>query len=311
MSYWQNTGMTLVQLRHFVVLADRGSFVKASAALFVTQPALSRSIQSLEDELGGALFDRLGRRIELTPFGREVLKRARRLVSEAEDLKMAGKDLHAGLVGRLRIGLSSAPGALFSTPLMQHMAEHHPRLQVHVSRGSTSILINELREQRLDAAIVDIRSMSPSSDLQLAQILDLRAGFLVRPEHPLARAKGAVTVSRMKAYAVASTPLSDEVARALVADYGPEANPDDLITLRCDETLTLLELARRADVIVLTVKAVAADLVALDVQPPLRATARFGLVSLSGRHEAPALQPVRELLAAWAQDLAAQGLTAS
>ncbi|MFZ9286402.1 MAG: LysR family transcriptional regulator, partial [Burkholderiaceae bacterium] len=266
-----------MQLRHFVVLADRGSFVKASAALFVTQPALSRSIQSLEDELGGALFDRLGRRIELTPFGREVLKRARRLVSEAEDLKMAGKDLHAGLVGRLRIGLSSAPGALFSTPLMQHMAEYHPRLQVHVSRGSTSVLINELREQRLDAAIVDIRSMSPSSDLQLAQILDLRAGFLVRPEHPLARAKGAVTVSRMKAYAVASTPLSDEVARALVADYGPEANPDDLITLRCDETLTLLELARRADVIVLTVKAVAADLVALDVQPPLRATARFGL----------------------------------
>lgn len=50
--------------------------------------------------------------------------------------------------------------------------------------------------------------------------------------------------------------------------------------------------------------------VALDVQPPLRATARFGLVSLGGRHEAPALHPVRELLAVWARDLAAQGLTA-
>lgn len=304
MSFWQTFGVTLAQLRHFVVLADRGSFVQASAALFLTQPALSRSIQALEEELGGSLFDRLGRRIALTPFGQEVLKRARRLVSDAEDLKTVGKGLHAGLIGRLRIGLSSAPGALFSTPLMQHMAEHHPRLQVHVSRGSTGVLLNELREQRLDAAIVDIRSMAPSAELELAQVFDLRAGFLARPEHPLVRAGSAVTLSRMKAYPIASTPLSDEVARLLVADYGPEANPDDLITLRCDETASILELARRIDVIVLTVIAVAGDLVELEVLPPLKATARFGLITLAGRHQAPALEPVRELLAGWAGQLA-------
>jgi DNA-binding transcriptional LysR family regulator len=300
MSFWQNSSVTLTQLRHFVALADLGSFVQASGALFLTQPALSRSIRALEEELGGALFDRLGRRIALTPFGHEILRRARRLVSDANDLRVAGRGLHAGLIGRLRIGLSSAPGALFSTPLMQHLAEHHPRLQVHVSRGSTTVLLNELREQRLDAAIVDIRSMSPSADLLVAQIFDLGAGFLARPEHPLARDGRAVTLSGMKAYPIASTPLSDEVARMLVADYGPEANPDDMVTLRCDETSSILELARRSDVIVLTVKAVAADLVELNVVPRLNATARFGLVSLTGRHEAPALQPVRTLLAAWA-----------
>jgi DNA-binding transcriptional LysR family regulator len=305
MSFWHNLGMTLVQLRYFVVLADRGSFVQASVALFVTQPALTRSIQALEEELGGALFDRLGRRIALTPFGLEVLKRARRLVSDAEDLKWAGKGLHAGLLGRLRLGLSSAPGALFSTPLMQHMAVHHPRLQVHLSRGSTAVLLHELREQRLDAALVDVRSMTPASDLRVAQVFELRAGFLVRPGHPLLQLSGPVTLQRMKAFAIASTPLSDEVARLLVTDYGPEANPDDLITLQCDETLSLLDLARHGDVIVLTVKAVANDLVALEVQPPLAATARFGLVSLSGRHEAPALQPVRALLASAARGWAA------
>ena len=303
MSFGHTSPMTLVQLRHFVVLADQPSFVQASKTLFLTQPALTRSIQALEEELGGALFDRLGRRIALTPFGQEVLRRARRLVSDAEDLKSAGRGLLAGLVGRLRIGLSSAPGALFSTPLMQHMAEHHPRLQVHVSRGSAAVLLHELREQRLDAAIVDIRSMTPSSDLEVATVFDLRAGFLARREHPLVRAGRAVTLAAMKGYPIASTPLSDEVARLLVADYGPQGNPDDLITLRCDETSSILELARRADVIVLTVLAVAGDLVALNVQPPLRATARFGLVTLSGRHEAPALQPVRELLARWAGEL--------
>ena len=301
MSFWQTSAMTLTQLRHFVALADLGSFVKASAVLHLTQPALSRSIQALEEELCGALFDRLGRRISLTPFGRDILRRARRLVSDADDLKAAGKGLHAGLIGLLRIGLSSAPGALFSTPLMQHMAERHPRLQVQISRGNTSVLLNELREQRLDAAIVDIRSMAPSADLQLSHVFDLRAGFLARPQHPLVRAGQSVTLNGMKAYPIASTPLSDEVARMLVGTYGPEANPDDLVTLRCDETTSLLELARRADVIVLTVKAVAEDLVALEVVPRLTATARFGLATLSGRQQAPPLQIVQNLLTGWAQ----------
>ena len=94
--------MTLVQLRHFVVLAERGAFVQAAKALYLTQPALTRSIQGLEDELGGRLFDRLGRRIALTPFGHEVLQRARRLVADAEALKQTGKGLHAGLIGTLR-----------------------------------------------------------------------------------------------------------------------------------------------------------------------------------------------------------------
>jgi DNA-binding transcriptional LysR family regulator len=291
--------MTLVQLRHFVVLADMGSFVRASAALFLTQPALTRSIQGLEGELGGALFERLGRRIALTPFGREALERARRLVSDAEALKQTGKGLHAGLIGKLRVGLSSAPGALLSAPLMLHMAEHHPRLQVDISRGNTAVLLNELREQHLDAAIVDIRSMRPSAELQVDQIFELDAGFLVRRDHPLAQGGQPVTIAEVMNYPVASTPLSDEVARILIARYGPEANPDDMVTLRCDETLSIVEVARNSNAIVLTVNAVAADLVRLAVSPALDATARFGLVTLAHRQEAPALRILREQLPLW------------
>ena len=295
--------MTLVQLRHFVVVADLGSYAQASATLFLTQPALTRSIQSLEEELGGALFDRLGRRIALTPFGQVVLVRARRLVSDAEALKQTGKGLHAGLIGKLRVGLSSAPGALLSVPLMLHMAEHHPRLQVEISRGNTAVLLNELREQHLDAAIVDIRSMRPSVDLQVAQAFEMAAGFLARREHPLAQLGRAATLDEVMAYPVASTPLSDEVARILIARYGPQANPDNMVTLRCDETLSIVDVARRSNAIVLTVNAVAADLIRLDVSPALDATARFGLVTLAQRQEAPALRILREQLPIWADQV--------
>lgn len=291
--------MTLVQLRHFVVLAETGSFVQASRAVFLTQPALTRSIQSLEEELGGKLFDRLGRRIELTPFGHEVLERARRLVADAEALKQTGKGLHAGLIGTLRVGLSSGPGALLATRLMLHMAEHHPRLQLEISRGNTGVLVAALRDQRLDAAVVDIRSVLPAADLQITQTFELAAGFLVRPDHPLMQQGRPVTIDEVLAYPVASTPLSDEVARMLISLYGPQANPDDMVTLRNDETLNIVEVARFSHAIVLTAHAAAEGLVALRMKPAMNGTARFGLVTLARRQEAPALRILREWLAGW------------
>jgi DNA-binding transcriptional LysR family regulator len=297
--------MTLVQLRHFVVLAETGAFVQASQALFLTQPALTRSIQALEDELGGRLFDRLGRRIALTPFGHEVLQQARRLVADAEALKQTGKGLHAGLIGTLRVGLSSGPGALLSTRLMLHMAEHHPRLQLEISRGNTAVLIEALRDQHLDAAVVDARSVLPSADLQIAQTFELAAGFLVRPDHPLVRLGRPVSIDEVLTYPVASTPLSDEVARLMVDRYGPQANPDDMVTLRNDETLNIVELARRSHAIVLTANAAAEGLVPLDMLPPLAATARFGLVTLARRQEAPALRILREQLPHWVTEFGA------
>ena len=63
--------MTLVQLKHLIALADSGSFSKAAQALFLTQPALSRSIRALEDELHSPLFDRIGRRPFSDPAGVE------------------------------------------------------------------------------------------------------------------------------------------------------------------------------------------------------------------------------------------------
>lgn len=294
--------MTLVQLRHFVVLAELGSYVQASAALYLTQPALSRSIQGLEDELGGRLFDRLGRRIALTPFGQEVLGRARRLVADAEALRQTGKGLLAGLMGKLRVGLSSGPGALLSTPLMLHMAEHHPKLHLQISRGNTEVLVDELREQHLDALVVDARSVRPSADLQVSQVFNLNAGFLVRPDHPLVQRGRPVTIDEALAYPVASTPLSEEVARILINRYGPQANPDDMVTLRSDETLSLVEAARQSQAIVLTALAAAPGLVPLPMAPALDATARFGLVTLAHRQEAPALRILRQWLARWVAD---------
>lgn len=294
--------MTLTQLRHFVALADIGSFAQTAKAVFLTQPALTRSIAALEDELGGRLFDRVGRRITLTPFGQAVLERAQRLVCDAQALKTLRSGLHSGMTGHLRLGLGSGPGALFSLRLLRHMAQHHPQLRLYLSRGNTDVLLQGLKAQRIDAALVDIRAMRPSTDFDVSEIFELGAGFMVRPGHPLLKRKR-VSLDDIRAYPLGSTPLSDEVARLLMTRYGPEANPDDMVTVRSDETSHIAELARDTDTVVLTILAAAPDLLPLPVHPALDATARFGLVTLAQREPAPALRIVREQLAGWITEI--------
>jgi DNA-binding transcriptional LysR family regulator len=102
--------MTLVQLKHFISLAQTGSFGRSASAMHLTQPALSRSIRALEDEFGERLFDRIGRVSELTPFGRQALERARELVLGADELRDSGRLASEGREGVLRIGMGSGPG---------------------------------------------------------------------------------------------------------------------------------------------------------------------------------------------------------
>lgn len=287
--------MTLTQLRHLIALAEFGSFNQAATDQCLTQPALSRSVRALEDELGQPLFDRLGRRTELTPFGQQVLSRARQLIADAEDLLGASQDMSSGRAGRVRIGMGSGPGALLSSPMLRYMTQHHPRLHFEITRGNTELLIIALRERSLDAVVIDARSLEPAGDLKLIPLAQLRGGFLCRPGHPLA-GKRQVTLAQIKRFAVASSPLSHELARELVACYGPGAHPDNLVTLRCDEIASLADVVRESDAILLSVCAAARDLKEIDIQPPLTIPAKYGLVTLAKRSPTSVLPMMQKLI---------------
>lgn len=297
--------MTLVQLRHLVSLAETGSFSKAAQAQFLTQPALSRSIRALEDELGTALFDRIGRRIELTPFGRETLARAQLLLADADELQGSSRHHRSGQTGVLRLGMGSGPGAMLMTPLLLQTAQQRPRQRVEIARGGTELLVQALRARTLDALVVDARSLRPAADLRAEFLNEMRGAFMVRRGHPLARRRAAVSFDDLLRFPIASTPLSDEVARLLIERYGPRAHPGECITLRCEELPSLVEVARHSDAVLLAIRAAAPELVELVLQPALDATARFGLVTLARRTEAPGLAAVRQLMAQLLRDRAA------
>ena len=294
--------MTLVQLRHLLSLAQTGSFSKSADAMFLTQPALSRSIRALEHELGQPLFDRIGRRSEVTPFGREVVARAGQLVAAADDLRDSGAQMALGAAGTLRIGMGSGPGAMLMTPLLMHLATQHRQLRLEITRGRTDVLERGLRAREMDALVVDARSLAPAPDLRTAETYEMRGAFLCRPGHPLLRQQGAVRFAQLRDYPIASTPLSDEVARVLVERYGPDAHPARCVTLCCEEIPSLVDLARHSDAVLIAIRAAGPDLVELVMQPALDATARFAMVTLAGRSEAPALAIVRRLMQGLLQD---------
>lgn len=296
--------MNLRHLEHWLALADTGSFSRAAEKLFITQSALSRSIQALEEELGGPLVDRIGKRNELTPLGRSVLARARRIVHEAAELRQGAAVMQQGEIGHLRLGLGSGPGALLMTPWLVYMARHYPGVKVSIVRGPTELQLQQLRERGLDALVVDVRRVVPTADLVIGPQYDMTAGMLVRRGHPLlARHPQGVPFQAVLDFPVASIPLSSEVARLLVARYGPQANPDDLVSLQCEEIPSLLEAVSQTDAVYLGILGAArermqrGELVPLPVVPALDAGARLAMVTLAGRTELPVMAVFRQFVA--------------
>lgn len=298
--------MNIKHLEHLLALADTGSFSRAADQLFLTQSALSRSIQSLEADLGGKVLDRIGKRNELTPLGIDVVARARHIVREAAELRHSAKLLQGGGRGAISVGLGSGPAALLMAPLMRAAATQQG-MRVAVTQGPVELQILQLRSRQLDAMVVDMRRVIPTTDLNIESLTELRAGWVVRAHHPLL-AKPTVAFSDVLRYPIASTPLSDEVGRSMVDQYGPQANPTEMVTLRCDDVTSLVNTATVTDAIFFGIVAAArsglesGSLAELSVKPALKATARFAYVTLAGRTEAPAMAYFREFVRTHLQD---------
>ena len=288
--------MTLVQLRHLVALAESRSFSRSAEACFVTQSALSRSIRALEDELGQALFDRVGRRAELTAFGAEVLARARGILFESDELSACGPKARDAALGRLCLGMASGPAALLTAPLLLHMATQHRGLRVEIARGNVELLAQGLRSRALDALVLEVRSIAPAPDLKVEVLAELRGAFMCRRGHPLLRRRGAVRFDDLLHHPIVTTPLGDEIARTLVAQFGPQAHPAACVTQRSEDIASLAEVARQSDAVLFAVRAAAPDLAEIALTPALGASARFGLVTRVRRSEAPALPAARQFM---------------
>lgn len=174
--------MDLRRLRYFIVAAEEENFRRAATRLHVAQPALSKQIAVLEDELGCALFTRAKRRIHLSPAGRILLDEARRILREIDAISERVRQAAAGQVGTLRIGFRETAGK--SQLVSRSFGEFrtaHPGVELRLNQMNSPAQCDALRRGELDAGFV---YLSPEHDAGLARIpVTTDRFFLAIPRH--------------------------------------------------------------------------------------------------------------------------------
>ncbi|MBV8276499.1 MAG: LysR family transcriptional regulator [Verrucomicrobia bacterium] len=169
--------MDLVRLRYFRTVAKTLHFRRAAVLLGVSQPPLSKSIKTLEDQLGTQLFLRSRRRVELTPAGRVLLERCEKILQELEDAQIEVKRYAAGEQGSLRIGCED--GTTFSVlpQLLQNFQRRYPAIACAVITQPMAQQIAGLQSGDLDAGILPLPMDHPELDLIQLASCSLIAAF--------------------------------------------------------------------------------------------------------------------------------------
>jgi LysR family hydrogen peroxide-inducible transcriptional activator len=177
-------GFDLRQLECFCAVARAGSFTKAARELGITQPSLSEQIARLEQGFGAALFERLSRRVELTPLGEAILGKARALLEDAAALPEHFERARAGVRGRLRVGAIPTILPCYLAPLLKGFTGRYPEVDLHVREGTTGEMVEQVHEGMLDVAVV---SLPVEGAGLVMKVLFREALYLAVPEgHALA-----------------------------------------------------------------------------------------------------------------------------
>lgn len=155
-------GLTLKQLRYFDALARFEHFGRAADACSISQPALSLQIKELESMFGAPLVERGSRQIRLTPVGEALLEKARRILLEVEELTDLMRASHEPLAGRLRLGVIPTVGPYLLPRVISVLSRRFPVLDLVLRETITQSLITDLREGRLDIAVVALPISEPA-----------------------------------------------------------------------------------------------------------------------------------------------------
>lgn len=282
--------MQLRQLRHLLALAEQGSFGRAAEAVHLSQPALSRSIDKLEEDVQARLVDRAYGQVRFTAAGDLVLARARELLADADQVQRDVLLLQGLATGSLQVGLGPFAAGMLGRPALSLMAQRHPKLTVRIDMADPATLGERLHRRQLDLFIADSRDLKRQPGLQFKRLPNVDVSFFVRAGHPLLAREG-VTLEQAMDFPVASPNLPAAVA----AHFERQASRSDrpVFNLVCDDLGTLRHLALSADAVILAPDAVGLNhgtesLERLVIKRFTRMQTHYSIVLLANRTMSPA-----------------------
>ena len=236
---WRKFAFDWNRARAFLVTADEGSFSAAARALGLSQPTLGRQVTALEEELGVALFQRVGHRLELTATGAELAEQVRSMSDAAARFSLIAAGQSQQVDGVVRLAASQAVSAYLLPPVVAALREQHPGLQVEFVVSNQS---SDLRRREADIAV---RHFRPQGDDLVAQLIKEASGahlygapaYLKRlrnPKTPEALAKRALVLG------FDDGPRLLQALRGGGVPFGDDASP-----LRTEDHLVQWELCKQ------------------------------------------------------------------
>lgn len=148
--------MDLPSLKAFVAVAESGSFSRAAELLFMTQPAISKRIAGLEDDLGTALFDRLGRTIQLTEAGEIFLTSTRRILADIDISREEVISLSSNVSGRLRLATSHHVGIHRLPPVLKAFTQAYPQVELDLLFMDSELACADVASGHIELAVVTL-----------------------------------------------------------------------------------------------------------------------------------------------------------
>lgn len=180
-------GFDLRQLEYFCAVARTGNFTKAAEDLGISQPSLSEQIARLEQGFGAALFERLNRRIELTPLGEAILGKAQALLQDAAALPDYFERAREGVRGPLRVGAIPTILPYFLAPLLKGFTDRYQDIDLNVREDTTAELVQQVLDGMIDLAVLSLPV--EGAGLVMKELFRDPLYLAVPEGHPLASAE--------------------------------------------------------------------------------------------------------------------------
>ncbi len=292
-----------LRMRHLqlmLTLSEASSLRKAAEALALTQPAATKALQELEDVFGVALFTRHARGLAPTIFGEAVMRYARVVFADLDELRDELVAIEAGDVGKVRIGAVMAPAPELLTQAIVQLKAAHPRLHIVVQIDTSDVLVQALKQDQIDIVLGRIPDGWPADDLSFETLDEEPLSIVTRAGHPALAATGGPARQRLAAltaYPWIVQPHPSPMRQIIDQTFREGRTAPPLSTVETSSILTTLSLLRESDMLAVLPTAVSRHYEALGMiaalPVPLRGQlAPYGLLLRKSRPPTPAMQLV-------------------
>lgn len=290
--------MNTRKLSHFLAVVETRNLRAAAESVHLSQPALSRSLKSLEDDLGILLLDRAYSRIEPTTYSTPVVTHIRKLVSEARALREAVRRLKGLEEGEIRIGFGPFAAAVALQQVAADLVSRYPKLALRIELANSPLLVELLQQDRLDLVVCDSRYLvEREDDMTVIPLRKQKIAFVAGRKNPLHRHEGRIRLVDLKDHPIGAPTLPAEMLSAF-RGHGFK----DIPSLTCDEIRVLFELAANSPLIVMVPQLAVDrlgeghDVAALPVDLPFDAHAHTCIIHACDRTLGPAANLVLDLV---------------